>query len=67
MFDSIDDQKDHCSIIKNIEDKITALTKAQHCISSLETISPDCIESKYKGMLSELILDLYDHKNQPFI
>ncbi len=64
MFDSMEDQKDHCGIIKNIEDKITALTKAQHCISSLKTISPNCMEDMYRAMLSELILDLYDHRDQ---
>jgi len=40
------------------------LSKAQHCISSLKTISPDCIEDRYRSMLSELILDLYDHRDQ---
>jgi hypothetical protein len=64
MNNFLEVNKDPCNIIKNIDEKITALSKAQHCISSLKTISPDCIEDRYRSMLSELILDLYDHRDQ---
>jgi hypothetical protein len=64
MNNFLEVNKDHCNIIKNIDEKIAALSKAQHCISSLKTISPNCIEDIYRSMLSELILDLYDHRDQ---
>lgn len=64
MNNFLEVNKDPCNIIKNIDTKIEALSKAQHCISSLKSISPNCIEDIYRAMLSELILDLCDHRDQ---